>query len=1097
MESRVYCSDAAGSAAFPPQPFHAFPIEFDPLVSRRLRITQLAHVARLSIGQMAILTCASFTNALASDDLEFFESKIRPVLVEHCYACHSEEAKSNNKLKGGLLLDTRQGLLVGGDSGPSVTPERPDQSLLISALRHEDFEMPPSGKLPAQIIDDFTEWVRRGAFDPRNSATTAARPTIDYQMSGQFWSFKKPKGVPAPTNTDTSWAQTEIDRFIKARMEQEGLDPVEPASPRSLLRRATFDLTGLPPSPEEMRLFLDASQETTLKKAYSDAINRLLSSTHYGERWGRHWLDIARYAEDQAHTFGVRRREHAHEYRDWVIAALNNDMPYDQFIKMQLAGDLMPDAESSPRTRLAGLGILGLGAIYYKNSDKAQAQADELDDRIDTITRGLLGLTVSCARCHDHKFDPIPTQDYYSLAGVFHNTRMVDKPLAPQNVVDAYRAAEQQVKQHENATKAFRDQRKSELAETQLANIHKYMAAVWRYRQRRSNDRNTKIHTIADETELNRNWLERWEKFLRPDNKYLQSITSLQPWLNLPEPNGHDAGLPAAVLVAAQTFEHHLRDCLDERDGKLDKHKTKAVYVSQRVDKLHPMVEIKLDLKGADRLFLVITDAGDGINSDWGDWINPRLVSHDSEKSLLDLDWKNATTDHSKVRRNLNSAGQPLKVAGKIYPTGIGTHAFSVIEYEIPPGYEHFISQGGLDGSGEGTIQFRIYTAPPSDLSPKKDSPERQARKELVKRVFSSSGIFQINDKDLPDRLTDSQQQQLNALEAQVSAAKDALPPSLPMAHVIQDSGTKDLHVYIRGDPSRLGPVAPRRFLRILTGRDRTPYTDGSGRLELANDIASPDNPLTARVIVNRVWQHHFGRGLVDTPSNFGTQGALPSHPELLDTLSVRFMKAGWSLKWLHREIMLSATYQLSSNHSAPGESIDPENRLLWRMNRRRLEVESWRDALLSVSGNLDKSTGGPTVSLDDAHNTRRTVYAAISRHSLHGLLRLFDFPDANVTSAVRTETIVPQQQLFVLNSEFFVKQAKTLAARVQGQSGETLDHRTHRVYQLLYGRNADQQELLIAKKFVAQPNPKDAKLTRWEQYTQALLGSNEFLYVD
>ncbi len=1040
---------------------------------------------------------ALLTYATASDDLQFFESKIRPVLVEHCYACHSQEAKANNKLKGGLLLDTRQGLLVGGDSGPAVTPKRPAQSLLVSALRHEDYEMPPSGKLPVRIIDDFTEWIKRGAFDPRNSDTTAARPTIDYEASGQFWSFKKPKQVPAPPNTDKTWAQTEIDRFIKARMEQQGLDPVEPGSPRNLLRRATLDLTGLPPTPKEMRLFIDASKKTTLKKAYAATINRLLSSTHYGERWGRHWLDIARYAEDQAHTFGVRRREHAHEYRDWVISALNNDMPYDQFIKMQLAGDLMPDAESSPRARLAGLGILGLGAIYYKNSDKAQAQADELDDRIDTITRGLLGLTVSCARCHDHKFDPIPTQDYYSLAGIFHNTRMVDKPLASQNVVDAYRAAEQQVRKNENAAKEFRAQRKSEIAETQLANVHKYMTAVWSYRQRTSTDSNTKIHSIADERDLNRNWLERWEKFLNPENKYLKSITALQPWLNLPEPTDNDPRLPASVLVAAQTFEDHLRDCLDERDGKLPRNKTKAVYVSQRVDKLHPLIDIKFELQGADRLFLVITDAGDGINSDWGDWINPRLVGRANEKSLLDLDWKDAKTEHSKVRKNLNSAGQPLKVAGKIYPKGIGTHAFSVIEYEIPSGYEHFISQGGLDGSGEGTIQFRLYTSPPSDLSPNKDSPERRARKELVKRVFSASGIFQINDQDLPSRLTASQKQKLKALEAQVNEAKNALPPSLPMAHVIQDSGTKDLKVYIRGDPGRLGEVAPRRFLRILTGSDRTPYTKGSGRLALAKDIASPDNPLTARVIVNRVWQHHFGRGIVDTPSNFGSQGSLPSHPKLLDTLSVRFMKAGWSLKWLHREIMLSATYQLSSNHSVTAESIDPENRMLWRMNRRRLEVESWRDALLAVSGNLDKTAGGPTVSLDDAHNNRRTVYAAISRHSLHGLLRLFDFPDANVTSAVRTETIVPQQQLFVLNSDFFVKQAKTLAARIQDQPGETFDRKIHSIYQLLYGRDADQQELLIANKFVGQPNPTDAKLTRWEQYTQALLGSNEFLYVD
>jgi hypothetical protein len=1039
----------------------------------------------------------TLTSASEPEDLVFFETKIRPVLVEHCYSCHSVEAKNNNKLKGGLLLDTRQGLLSGGDSGPAVQPQAPAESLLISALKHEDFEMPPTGKLAPEVIQDFSDWVQKGAFDPRDGDANSSRPTIDYEASAQFWSFRAPKATNPPRITDDHWAQNAIDRFIKARLEQAGIEPVEQASPRQLLRRAAFDLTGLPPTPVEMEAFLKACQNSTLSKAYSEEIDRLLSSVHYGERWGRHWLDVARYAEDQAHTFGVSRRVHAHEYRDWVIDALNHDMPYDQFIKMQLAGDLIPDPDSTPRKRLAGLGILGLGAIYYKNSDKAQAQADELDDRIDTVTRGLLGLTVSCARCHDHKFDPIPTQDYYSLAGIFHNTRMVDKPLAAQEVVDTYRAAEQIVKQKEAAVKEFRNDRKSEIAEKQRRNVHHYMTAVWQYRQRKVATKDLKIQSVADESGLDRGWLERWNNFLSPTNKYLQSVSSLKPWLGLGDPTEDSSKPPTVVAEAAKAFEDHLNYCLDERDGKLTETTAKPIFVSQRVDKSRPLIDIKVELDGASRLFLVVTDSGDGINSDWADWINPRILGPDNETSLLDLDWTEASTEHSTVRKNLNSAGQPLKVAGEIYSTGIGTHALSVIEYDLPPGYDQFIAQGGLDGSGQGTVEFRVYTNPPSDLSPQKESPERRARKELLKRVFSASGLFQTNDKDLQELLTTTQSDELHALETQLQDAKEALPPPLPMAHVIQDSGTKDLNVYIRGDPSRLGDAAPRRFLRILAGAERTPYTDGSGRLALANDIASADNPLTARVIVNRVWQHHFGRGLVDTPSNFGTLGSPPTHPALLDTLAVRFMNSGWSLKWLHREIMLSATYKLSSNHSPKGYATDPENRLLWQMNRRRLEVEAWRDALLSVSGNLDKATGGATVNLDDSNNNRRTIYGAISRHSLNGLLRLFDFPDANVTSAVRTETIVPQQQLFVLNSDFFVKQARALASRVEAEAGEQPEAKVNRIYQLLFGRDADQQELDIASAFLSRDNLNTAKLTRWEQYSQALLGSNEFLYVD
>lgn len=1067
-------------------------MDSDTLVLRRIRSLWTAQPLLLFLN-LAI----PLTHAKEPEDLDFFETRIRPVLVKHCYSCHSQDAKANNRLKGGLLLDSRQGLLTGGDSGPAVHPKQPEQSPIITALRHEDFEMPPSGKLAAKVIEDFTLWVKQGAFDPRDGETTAARPSIDYELGEQFWSFVPPQTVIPPRNADATWAKNDIDRFIKKRLEQQELEPVAQASPRTLLRRATFDLTGLPPTPDEMRAFLQSSKNTTAADAYADAIDRLLSSPHYGERWGRHWLDVARYAEDQAHTFGVRRRQHAHEYRDWVIDAFNKDMPYDQFIRMQLAGDLIPDPDSTPRKRLAGLGILGLGAIYYKNSDKAQAQADELDDRIDTVTRGLLGLTVSCARCHDHKFDPIPTQDYYSLAGIFHNTRMVDKPLAAQEVVDAYRAAEQIVKQKEAAVKEFRNERRSEIAEKQRRNVHHYMTAVWQYRQRKVAAQDLKLQSVAEESGLDRDWLERWNNFLSPTNKYIQSVRTLKPWLGLGDPTEDASNPPAAVAEAAKAFEDHLNYCLDERDGKLIEKTAKPIFVSQRVDKSRPLIAIKVDLNGASRLFLVVTDSGDGINSDWADWINPRILGPDNETSLLDLDWTEASTEHSTVRKNLNSAGQPLKVAGEIYSTGIGTHALSVIEYDLPPGYDQFTAQGGLDGSGEGTVEFRVYTNPPGDLSPQKESPERRARKEILKRVFSASGLFQTNDKDLQELLTTTQSDELHALETQRNDAKEALPPPLPMAHVIQDSGSKDLNVYIRGDPSRLGDAAPRRFLRILAGADRTTYTDGSGRLALANDIASADNPLTARVIVNRVWQHHFGRGLVDTPSNFGTLGSPPTHPALLDTLAVRFMNSGWSLKWLHREIMLSATYRLSSIHSPKGYATDPENRLLWRMNRRRLEVEAWRDALLSVSGNLDQATGGATVNLDDSNNNRRTIYGAISRHSLNGLLRLFDFPDANVTSAVRTETIVPQQQLFVLNSDFFVNQAKALASRVEAEAGEKPEAKVNRVYQLLFGRDADQQELDIATAFLSRDNLKTAKLTRWEQYSQALLGSNEFLYVD
>jgi len=1049
-----------------------------------------------------VLAPVRHSQAADAAGLEHFEAKIRPVLVKHCYACHSAAAQSQNKLKGGLFLDTRKGTLAGGDSGPAVTPGKVDESLIIGALTHDDFEMPPAGKLPQTVIDDFKKWVERGAPDPRTGGPAPDKQSIDFAAAGQFWSFQPPQQVKPPATKDNAWPRTDIDRFVLARLEKEGLRPAAQASRRVLLRRATFDLIGLPPEPQQMQQFL----EDKSPQAFAKAVDRLLNSPHYGERWGRHWLDVARYAEDQAHTFSVKKRDYAHEYRDWVIAALNNDMPYDRFVKLQLAGDLMDEEDAPPRQRLAGLGILGLGAIYYKNSDKAKALADELDDRIDTVTRGFLGLTVSCARCHDHKYDPIPTEDYYSLAGIFHNTRMVDKPLASQAVVDTYRQAQQVLKTRENELKDYRTQRKSELAEQQRNNVAQYMTAVWSYRQHKATDGKYDLGKHAAQLKLNRRWLDRWNKYLDPKNKKTEKVESLQTWRKLQPDTKKPAGKPSAELLltappevasAAAEFQKHLEFCLDQRDGELSVAKGRALYTSGKVDRQRPLVDIRVDLKGGSQLFLVVTDAGDGDNTDWADWLEPKFTGPAGEKSLLDLNWKSATTSHHKVHKNLNSAGKPLRVNGKSYERGIGTHSLSVIVYDVPAGYTHFVAKGGLDGSGVGSVEFRVYNIAPSDIKPQDNSPAQKAQTELIKTVFAENGLFGLSDKELAESLTQQQTADVNRLTAAVETARKLSPPQPPMAHVVQDTGQQNLKVYLRGNPARQGDVAPRRFLRILAGEDRQPYQQGSGRLALANDIASADNPLTARVIVNRVWQHHFGRGLVGTASNFGNLGDRPTHPQLLDWLTLQFLESGWSLKKLHRQIMLSKVYQLSSELDPAAMKKDPENRLRWRMSRRRLEVEAWRDSLLAVSGSLDTTMGGPTAKLDDTNNRRRTVYGAISRHDLDGLLRLFDFPDANVTSAARTQTTVPQQQLFVLNSDFFIKQAKALAARVQKEAGDDQQAQIQRAYQLLYCRNADSSELALAKSFLAQEKQPGDRLTKWEQYAQALLGANEFLYID
>jgi mono/diheme cytochrome c family protein len=744
--------------------------------------------------------------------VEFFESKVRPVLVANCLSCHGPE-----KQKGGLRLDSREAVLKGGDSGPIVSPGSTEESLLVEAVGYEgDTQMPPKGKLKGEHIRALTEWVKMGAPWPesRTTAQTVStrsdKPAIDPRA---HWAFRPVSTPYQPAVKNAGWPRGAIDHFILAKLEARGLKPVESADKRTLLRRVTFDLTGLPTTIEEIEAFLsDDSSE-----AFTRVVDRLLASPHYGERWGRHWLDVARYAEDQAHTFEARKYPHGYRYRDWVVQALNADMPYDQFVTEQIAGDLIEGPEAERDGRLAALGFFALGPVYYGN-----AIADERDDRIDTLSRGFLGLTVSCARCHDHKFDPIPTKDYYALAGVFASTKYKEYPVAPKDVVEAFDKSQSAIK---------------------------------------------------------------------------------------------------------------------TKKAELQAEKKKAAQIEDK---------------------------------------EKRKASQDKQKAL---------------------------------------------------------------------------------------------QKEL-------------------DQLQKS------------------APPPYPVIHALTEAEKPaNLKVAIRGNPENLGEEATRRFLSILSSTEPAPFSQGSGRLELARAIVDKDNPLTARVMVNRIWEHHFGRGLVATPSNFGALGEPPSHPELLDYLASRFVALGWSMKSIHREILLSTTYQLASTIDPKNQEVDAGNALLWRMNRRRLEVEAWRDAMLAVSGNLDRTVGGASQELVSTTNRRRTFYAAVSRHNLDSLLRLFDFPDPNITCDRRVVTSVPLQQLFVLNSDFMVRQAQSLAKRLTSDPDEPDSARVRRAFPMIFGRPAADDEATWGAEFLSlvsgsrgsegKQSAGATSLSAWEQYAQVPLGSNEFAFVD
>ena len=746
----------------------------------------------------------------------FFEKQVRPLLVEHCHSCHSAKAK---KERGGLALDSREAILKGGDSGPAVVPGKPDQSLLISAVHatKPELQMPPKGKLRAPQIAVLETWVRNGAIYP-DGAKAAVGTAIDPTSpeARQFWSFQPLKQHTPPAVQNAKWPQRPIDAFLLAAMEQRKLTPSPSADRRVLIRRASFDRTGLPPTPEEVEAFIRDTQPD----AYARLVDRLLASPQHGERWARYWLDLTRYC-DVPETWMTPRGQ-AWPYRDWVVKSLNDDLPYDQFVMRQLAADLMPGVDPKER---AALGFMGISPDYWKELQLdvdviKSIVADEWEERIDTVSSTFLGLTTACARCHDHKFDPISTKDYYAIAGVIAGMRQIDLPLLPDAEAAAVRQAEAEVQK------------------------------------------------------------------LEPQIKTLK------------------AAKPATPDTKARLEELLARvKRLEETPG----YKTVSV-------------------RG-------ITDA------------HVSVVSRGPNQTRL--------------------------------------------EYE--------------DGKGH------------------------------------------------------------------------------------------DIAMHTRGNPSKPGPVVPRRFLTVLSRDGAKPFTQGSGRLELARAIVTDGAPLAARVIVNRVWKHHFGRGLVDTLSDFGRQGERPSHPELLDDLAARFVAEGWSLKWLHREIMLSAAYQQASTPDTAKQAVDPDNRWLWRMNRRRLEVESWRDAMLAVNGTLKWELGGPAQELTDANNRRRTIYGLVRRTDLTDLLRLHDFPDPLAHSATRIPTTTPLQQLFTLNGPLLRQEAATLAKRLEADVPAGGPARVRRVYDLLFNRVPTDREVKLALAYVGEKPTADA----WNRYAHVLLGSNEFLFID
>ena len=850
----------------------------------------------------------------------FFEKQVQPILERACFDCHR-----------GLYLDSRSGWELGGNSGQIVVPGDPDASLLIQAIRYQDadLQMPPKDRrLSEEQIAIVEKWVRLGAPDPREV-------TVVEDTSTEHWAFQPIRQASLPAVKAHDWIQTPIDLFVLNKLEERGMRPSPRAKRATLIRRAYFDLIGLPPTMEEVQRF----ESNRSPDAFVQLVDQLLASPQYGERWGRHWLDIARYADTKGYVFQEERRfPYSYTYRDYVIDAFNQDLPYDQFIIEQLAADQMERGDD-PRA-LAGMGFLTLGRRFLNN------QHDIIDDRIDVVTRGLMGLTVSCARCHDHKYDPIPTADYYSLYGVFASSQEPsERPLLEYDASSPlFRDYEVELARVTSEWNDYRVSNQEGALSIARQKTGDYLMAL--YDARKANRSETE--NLVKKRKLGPVIAFRWQRYLEGLSGKFDSVFS--PWLEMAELADPEAETEA--LVVAMTSE-----------------------------------------------------------SDATRQLNPALVSRLLETSPA-------------------SATEMAKVYGEL---------FSLVEKEWqsrPEGSE------SLEDPNLEAIRLLMYAedAPTS-------IPLGQATQLLEVRVQEKIRRLKRKVDQLP--------------------ATHAGAPARAMA-LVDRKKTVEPVVFLRGKPGSRGPKVPRQFLSLIEGEIRQPFKLGSGRLELAQSIASADNPLTSRVIVNRLWRYHYGKPLVDTPSDFGIRAPLPSHPELLDYLAARLTTDDWSIKRMHRLMMLSSTYQQASGPDEWHAAKDSENRFLWRMNRKRLELEPLRDTLLAVTGSLDSSFGGQPVEItEEPFAPRRTIYGFIERQNLPGMFRTFDLASPDSSSSGRFETTVPQQALFMVNSPFVQDLARNLEQEILSQGLEGRDEQITSLFRSVLQRNPSRDEEQVALDFL------------------------------
>lgn len=1025
--------------------------------------------------------------------MDFFEKKIRPVLVERCYKCHSDRAK---KLKGGYRLDLRGAMRRGGDSGKAaMVPGLPGESQLITALEYlnSDLQMPPKKRLPAAVVADFRAWIKMGAPDPRDGKAVArAKGEIDFAKAREFWAFKPAVEPKLPEVKNKAWVRSPLDRFILARLEKEGFAPAPQADLRTLIRRATYDLTGLPPSLAEIDAFLaDDSPD-----AFAKVIDRLLASPRYGEKWGRHWLDVARYADSNGLDENLAYIN-AFRYRNWVIDAFNADLPYDQFVRQQIAGDLLPEVKgespAAAHARTIATGFFCVGPKMLAEDDSRKMQMDIIDEQLDTLGRAFMGMTIGCARCHDHKFDPIPTRDYYALAGIFKSTKTMENF----KVVAKWHEREINTPEIQTQLDAFAKKQKA---------------------------RQTAIDTLLE-----------------------TSVAKAKS----------EARARAADYLLAATVELIHESLADEAVGG----KTDGARVFE-AEKFTRGTKAAVELDGYGKDIGILGSHGpanveyDITMKEAGAYlVRVRYAAKDARPSKLLLNGALLKTDFAG-----QTTGTWYPDSQRYFSEGIHTFKAGVntLKLDCPTPFPHidklmFVPVSQTRGlmrllaadanalRGRFTQQWAAYLkktaadaeSPFADWHAILKTPDATKAKALVEKfrkqfaeakqgsalhkiLYDPKGPFATEGE--PDEfLAKDEAAKLSQLRAGLEKLKGAKPKSA-LAMTLTESEPEDFQVHVRGNYLHLGEAAPRGFLRVISDVPVKIQNKASGRLELAHWMTRPEHPLTARVMANRIWLWHFGEGLVRSPDNFGKLGQRPTHPELLDWLTLRFIEQSWSIKKMHRLLMLSATYQMASTVPQPSTlnpqlTADPANQLWWRFNRRRLLAEEIRDSLLAIDGTLEHgmqqqlmphkpreyvtATGFKNVNFDFKC---RSVYVPVIRSAVYPVMSAFDFGDPAVIQGQRASTVVAPQALFMMNDPLVLNASQRIAARAMKAPPP---QRMQQLYKNILRRPPTAPEKKRALDFVQRlhdqlpSDTKDHDQRAWQGLARVLFASNEFMFVD